>query len=75
MTLKRHLAKRYIPPSIKWKLVLKGVGKLYRAIFDELEENGKGSSAKRWPMQLIRLDGILEKVWRKTFSLETTLRI
>jgi predicted hydrocarbon binding protein len=46
MSLKKHLAKRYIPSSTKWKLVLKGVGKLYRAIYDELEKNDKGSSAK-----------------------------
>jgi hypothetical protein len=46
MSLKKHLAKRYIPSSTKWKLVLKGVGKLYRAVYDELEKNEKGSSAK-----------------------------
>ncbi len=31
---------------MKWKLVLKGVGKLYRAIYDELEKHDEGSSAK-----------------------------
>lgn len=44
--MKKHLAERYIPSSMKWKLVLKGVGKLYRAIYDELEKDDKGSSAK-----------------------------
>jgi hypothetical protein len=44
MSLKKHLAKRYIPSSTKWKLVLKGVGKLYRAVYDELEKDGKDSS-------------------------------
>ena len=28
---------------MKWNLVLKGVGKLYRAIYDELEKNGDKS--------------------------------
>ncbi len=44
MNLKKHLAKRYIPPSQRWKLVLKGVGKLYRAIYDELEKGSSNSS-------------------------------
>lgn len=31
---------------MKWKLVLKGVGKLHRAIYDELEKNNSGSQVK-----------------------------
>lgn len=46
MSLKKHLAKRYILSSTKWRLILKGVGKLYRAIYDELEKDEKGSPAK-----------------------------
>lgn len=46
MSLKKRLAKSYIPSTTKWKLVLKGVGKLYRAIYDELEKDDGGPSAK-----------------------------
>jgi hypothetical protein len=41
--LKKRLARRYIPSSVKWESVLKGVGKLYRAIYDELEKDGDKS--------------------------------
>jgi predicted hydrocarbon binding protein len=40
MGWKKHLAKRYVPSSMKWEAVLKGVGKLYRAVYDEMEKNG-----------------------------------
>jgi hypothetical protein len=61
MSLKKHLAKRYIPSSTKWKLVLKGVGKLYRAVYDELEKDERVLRRKRWLMLPIGLDWILEK--------------
>jgi predicted hydrocarbon binding protein len=38
--LKKRLARRYVPTSLKWESVLKGIGKLYRAIYDELEKEG-----------------------------------
>jgi predicted hydrocarbon binding protein len=41
LSFKKRLARRYIPSSKKWELVLKGVGKLYKAIYDELEKNGE----------------------------------
>lgn len=44
--LKKYVAKSYIPSSRKWNLVLKGVGKLYRAIYDELEEAGEEVPAR-----------------------------
>ena len=37
------MAKRYISSSMKWKLALKGLGKLYRAVYDELEKEGTNS--------------------------------
>jgi len=40
LSLKKRLARRYVPSSTKWESVLKGVGKLYRAIYDELEKDG-----------------------------------
>jgi hypothetical protein len=43
LSLKKRLARRYIPSSVKWESVLKGVGKLYRAIYDELEKDGDKS--------------------------------
>ena len=43
MSLKKHLAKRYSSSSMKWKLALKGLGKLYRAVYDELEKEGTNS--------------------------------
>lgn len=46
VSLKRQLAKRYIPSSMKWKLALKGLGKLYRTIYDELEKHGYAPSGK-----------------------------
>jgi hypothetical protein len=44
LSLKKSLARRYIPPSMKWESVLKGIGKLYRAIYDELEKGGDAES-------------------------------
>jgi predicted ArsR family transcriptional regulator len=46
MSLKKRLARRYMPSSTKWELALKGVGKLYKAIYDELRKNGDGSQEK-----------------------------
>ena len=40
MGWKKHLAKRYVPSSMKWEAVLKGVGKLYRAVYDEMDKSG-----------------------------------
>jgi predicted hydrocarbon binding protein len=40
LSLKKSLARRYIPASMKWESVLKGIGKLYRAVYDELERGG-----------------------------------
>lgn len=37
--MKKHVARRYMPPSTKWRLVLKGLGKLYGAIGNELEKS------------------------------------
>lgn len=45
--MKRRLARKYIPSSVKWKLVLKGVGKLYSAIYEELERNKGNPSGKK----------------------------
>lgn len=50
MSLKKSLARRYILSSTKWKTVLKGVGKLYRAIYDELE---KKDNEKRKPSETL----------------------
>lgn len=36
MTMKRSLASRYVPASVKWVTLLKGVGRLYRSVYDEL---------------------------------------
>jgi hypothetical protein len=47
LSLKKHVARRYIPSSMKWKLVLKGLGKLYGAIGDELEKGESGSSSAK----------------------------
>ena len=49
MSLKKRLARRYIPSSVRWESVLKGVGKLYRAIYDELEKDG-GKSIPSEPL-------------------------
>lgn len=73
MTLKKHLAERYIPPSIKWKLVLKGVGKLYRAIYDELEENDKGSSAKALANAAYKVGQDFGESLKKDFQLGDTI--
>jgi len=37
---KSYLARKYVPSSIKWEAVVKGIGKLYRAIYDEMRKNG-----------------------------------
>lgn len=37
------MAKRYISSSMKRKLTLKGLGKLYRAAYDELEKDSTNS--------------------------------
>lgn len=47
MSLKKHVARRYIPSSTKWKLVLKGLGKLYSSIAEELEKNESGSDSAK----------------------------
>lgn len=46
MNLKKRLARTYIPSSTKWKLALKGMGKLYRAIYDELETASPSSHGR-----------------------------
>jgi predicted hydrocarbon binding protein len=47
LSLKRNVARRYIPSSTKWKLVLKGLGKLYGAIGEELEKVESRSNSAR----------------------------
>jgi predicted hydrocarbon binding protein len=47
LSLKKHVARRYIPSSTKWKLVLKGLGKLYSSIAEELEKNESGSDSAK----------------------------
>jgi hypothetical protein len=69
MSLKKHLAKRYIPSSTKWKLVLKGVGKLYRAVYDELEKDDKGSSAKALANAAYRVGLDFGETLKKDFRL------
>jgi hypothetical protein len=73
MSLKKHLAKRYIPSSTKWKLVLKGVGKLYRAIFDELEKDEKGSSAKALANAAYRVGLDFGETLKEDFGLGDTI--
>jgi len=73
MSLKKHLAKRYIPSSTKWKLVLKGVGKLYRAVYDELEKNEKGSSAKALAEAAYRVGLDFGKTLKKDFGLGSSI--
>jgi predicted hydrocarbon binding protein len=47
LPLEKHVARRYIPSSTKWKLVLRGLGKLYGAIGNELEKGeGAGDRTK-----------------------------
>ncbi len=47
MSLKKLVARRYVPCSTKWESVLKGIGKLYRAMYDELEKEVKDEAAAR----------------------------
>lgn len=47
--MRKSLARRYIPSSMKSETVLKSVGKLYRAIYDELEKDGE----KRIPSEIL----------------------
>jgi predicted hydrocarbon binding protein len=73
MSLKKHLAKRYIPSSTKWKLVLKGVGKLYRAVYDELEKDEKGSSAKALADAAYRVGLDFGETLKKDFGLGNSI--
>jgi hypothetical protein len=53
---------------------LKGVGKMYRAVYDELEKDGKDSSAKALAKAAYRV--VLDfGETLKILSLETLLRI
>jgi hypothetical protein len=73
MSLKKHLAKRYIPSSTKWKLVLKGVGKLYRAIYDELEKDDRDSSAKALADASYRVGLDFGETLKKDFGLGNSI--
>ena len=73
MSLKKHLAKRYIPSSTKWKLVLKGVGKLYRAVYDELEKDEKDSSAKALANAAYRVGLDFGETMKEDFGLGNTI--
>jgi len=70
--LKKHLAKHYIPSSTKWKLVLKGVGKLYRAVYDELGKT-KGHSAKVLADAAYKVGLDFGETLRETFQLGNTI--
>jgi hypothetical protein len=47
LSLKKRLARRYVPSSMKWESVLKGIGKLYRAIYDELEKDSDAETPSK----------------------------
>jgi hypothetical protein len=38
VTLKKTIAKRLIPASMKWESVVKGIAKLYAAIYEEIKK-------------------------------------
>jgi hypothetical protein len=70
--LKKHVAKRYLPSSIKWKFALKGIGKLYSAISDELEK-GESSSKKALADAAYRVGLDFGKDFRDEFHLGSTI--
>ncbi len=67
-----HLARRYIPSSTKWKLVVKGVGKLYRTIYDGLEEDG-GPPAKLLAEAAYKVGRDFGETLREDFHLKDTI--
>jgi len=73
MSLKKHLAKRYIPSSTKWKLVLKGIGKLYRAIYDELEKDDMESSSNALANAAYRVGLDFGETLKKDFRLGNSI--
>ncbi len=73
MSLKKRVAKRYIPSSMKWSLVLKGVGKLYRAIYDGLEEAGQDVPARVLADAAYRVGLDFGETLREEFHLGDTI--
>lgn len=72
--MKKHLAKKYIPSSKKWKLVLKGVGKLYRAIYDELKEADEKVSTKVLANAAYKVGLDFGETLREEFHLGNTIK-
>jgi len=73
LSLKKRVAKGYIPSSLKWKLVLKGAGKLYRAIYDELEKDNVENSAKAMANAAYQVGLDFGETLKKDFQLENTI--
>lgn len=73
MSIKKQFAKRYIPPQTKWKLALKGIGKLYRAIYDELEEEDKNSSDSTLSKAAYRIGKDFGQTLKADFKLGNTI--
>jgi hypothetical protein len=69
------LARRYIPSRTKWKLALKGIAKLYRAIFDELKEEGNGSQSSVLSRAAYRIGVDFGQTLKEEFKLGTQLMI
>lgn len=58
---------------MKWKLVLKGVGKLYRAINDELDKNHHGSQLKALADASYKVGLEFGETLKEKFRLEDTI--
>ncbi len=71
--MKRRLAKRYISSSTKWKLVLKAIGKLYRAIYYELDKEEGSSSVKALADTAFKVGRNFRETLKRYFQLGNTI--